>query len=116
MAKENQAIFITLGATGLIVWTFNHIKKSKDKQGSFSKKHKVVLYHLDYCPFCKLVRDKLDELGIEWTSKDISNKKYKNQLKKKRDGITTVPYIEVNGKGMGESAEIVEMLEQKFGE
>ena len=90
----------------------SHLKKT----GSLSKKPKIVLYHLEHCPYCKLVRDTLDELDIEWVSKDISKKKYKKELSKKRDGVTTVPYIEVDGEGMGESADIVEMLKNTFGE
>ena len=46
----------------------------------------------------------------------IYQKKYKKELSKKRDGVTTVPYIEVDGEGMGESADIVEMLKNTFGE
>jgi glutaredoxin 3 len=116
MRIKNENLFIGIGAVGLIGLSFLHLSKTQSKEGSYYKKPKVVLYHLEYCPFCEKVRDKLEELDIEWTSKDVSEAKYKKQLSKKRDGVTTVPYIEVDGVGMGESADIVQMLEQNFGD
>jgi len=116
MAIKKENLFIGIGAAGIIGLSFIHLTKTQKKEGSYYKKPKVVLYHLEYCPFCEKVRDKLEELDIEWTSKDTSKDKYKKELSKKRGGVTTVPYIEVDGVGMAESADIVEMLEQNFGD
>jgi glutaredoxin 3 len=105
---ENKNIILALGGIGLIWFAV------RQKKGSFSK-HNIVLYDLQHCPYCQKVRDKLDELGLDYTQKDIEEPKFKKELAKKRKGKTTVPYIEIDGEGIEESDIIVEILEDRFG-
>jgi len=109
--KKGEKIFLTVGGLGLIYWTFSLLKK----QGSLSKTD-IVLYDLEYCPYCQKVRNKLEELDISYKRKSVEIDKNKKELAKKRGGKTTVPYIEIDGEGTAESDIIIEMLEERFGE
>ena len=111
MTEKTKTAFLTIGGLGLVYWTFTHLKK----QGSLSKTD-IVLYDLEYCPYCQKVRDKLEELGLPYKRKSVEIPKNKEELAKKRSGITTVPYIEIDGKGTGESDIIIMILENMCGE
>jgi len=108
--EKSEKIFLTVGGLGLIYWTFNHLKK----QGSLSKTE-IVLYDLEQCPYCQKVRNKLEELELAYKRKSVEIAKNKQELAKKRDGVTTVPYIEIDGEGTGESDIIVMILENMCG-
>jgi len=110
MSENTKTAFLTIGGFGLIYWTFNLLKK----QGSLSKTE-IVLYDLEYCPYCQKVRAKLEELGLPYQRKSVEIAKNKKELAKKRDGVTTVPYIEIDGEGTGESDIIVMILENMCG-
>lgn len=110
MKIKNNGVFLVFTGLGFLVISNGFLKK-----GSLSKKSKIVLYHLEYCPFCEKVIRKLEDLDLEYKSKEITEEKYKKELAKKRDGSTTVPYIEIDGEGMGESDEIIAMLDERFG-
>jgi glutaredoxin 3 len=111
MDKNTKTLAIAFGGIGLGAWYL-----SRRKSGSFAKQTKITLYHLDGCPWCALVTDKLEDLGLAWKSKEVSNPKNRKELEKKRNGSTTVPYIVVGDMEMGESADIVDFLEEQFGE
>ena len=111
MENNTKTAFLTIGGLGLIYWTFNHLKK----KGSLSKSD-IVLYDLEYCPYCQKVRAKLDELGLDYIRKSVEIDANKQELAKKRGGVTTVPYIEIDGEGTGESDIIVMILENMCGE
>ena len=110
MTEKTKTAFLTIGGLGLVYWTFTHLKK----QGSLSKTD-IVLYDLEYCPYCQKVRAKLDELGLDYIRKSVEIPENKMELSDKRCGRTTVPYIEINGEGTGESEIIVMMLDKMFG-
>ena len=105
---NKNIFFVAVGGIGLYLFL------QKKRNGSFSKES-IVLYNLDYCPYCKKVRDKLKELGLDYTIKNVELAKYKKELAKKRDGKTTVPYLEICGQGFEESDVIVKVLDEKFG-
>ncbi len=77
---------------------------------------KLVLYHFEGCPFCKIVRDTINRLGVpEVEYRDIlDNSQYKEELIK-MNGIRQVPCLVIDGKPSLESEEIVKFLEDHFG-
>jgi glutaredoxin 3 len=108
--NKTDKVFLTIGGLGLIYWTFDHL----NKQGSLSKTD-IILYDLEHCPYCQKVRAKLEELDLPYKRKSVEIAKNKKELAKKRDGVTTVPYIEIDGEGTGESDIIVMILENMCG-
>jgi len=109
--KTLTNLFLTIGGSGLIYWTFDHLKKN----GSLSKTS-IVLYDLESCPYCQKVRSKLEDLNVSYKRKSVDVAKNKKELSNRRLGKTTVPYIEIDGQGFEESEIIVELLEERFGE
>ena len=79
--------------------------------------HKIILYQFESCPYCRKVRDKLDELGWKYekvnVSRDRSSKERRDLFKK--SGVKTVPVIKIDGDYTGESDDIVDELEKLSG-
>ena len=77
-------------------------------------KHKITLYQYEDCPFCIMVKDKLEELGFKYkkieVSMDREDPKRKELLEK--SGVSTVPVIDIDGEFTGESYVIVNKLEE----
>ena len=74
---------------------------------------KITLYELPGCPFCMHVRRYLDEKKIEHTIIDVPGDRMNPTRQKiaQESGVSTVPVIEVDGKWIGGSNEIIEWLE-----
>ena len=66
---------------------------------------KVVVYTLDYCPFCKKAVKTLNEHGIEFEHIDVTSdeENYSKKLKEKYNivGEVTYPQIIVDNKRFG---------------
>lgn len=78
----------------------------------------IKLYQLETCPFCIKVREKLDELGLEYETVEVSWKTSERDEVEKISGQRQVPVIvdEEHGvDGMNESSEIIEYLEETYG-
>ena len=75
----------------------------------------IKLYQFETCPFCAKVREKLEELGIEYEKVNVAPDREDAQRKEllEKSGVGTVPVIEIDGKFIGESDAIVEYLEKK---
>lgn len=73
----------------------------------------IKLYQYETCPYCEKVRQKLAELDLEY-------KKIEVDPANKPDIVTrlggTVPVIDDDGMQMNESDDIVEYLEEKYGQ
>ncbi|QCC46657.1 glutathione S-transferase N-terminal domain-containing protein [Halobellus limi] len=79
----------------------------------------LVLYELDGCPYCAKVTDKLNELGLEYESVMVPSAHSERTEVEAVSGQTGVPVLvdEANGvEGMSESDDIVEYLEQTYGD
>ena len=78
----------------------------------------LELYQFESCPYCKRVREKLEELGISYISHPVSyhNPEARERLKKLTD-TTMVPYLVDNDKDrtMHESEDIIAYLEKNYG-
>lgn len=78
----------------------------------------ITLYELPSCPFCKKVSDKLDELGIEYETVEVSGAHGQRTEVEAISGQTGVPVIvdeEHDIDGMAESSQIVKYLEETYG-
>jgi glutathione S-transferase len=79
----------------------------------------LELYELDGCPYCAKVRKKLDELGLEYTSRTVARAHADRDEVEAISGQTGVPVLvdEEHGvEGMAESDDIVDYLEETYGQ
>ncbi|WP_225332824.1 glutathione S-transferase N-terminal domain-containing protein [Halomicrobium urmianum] len=78
----------------------------------------LELYELEGCPYCTKVRQKLDELDLEYESHMVPSSHSERDEVEEVSGQTGVPVLvdEDNGvEGMPESDDIVEYLEETYG-
>ena len=78
----------------------------------------LILYELSGCPYCAKVINKLDELGLEYESREVPRSHSERTEVEEVSGQTGVPVIvdEAHGvDGMPESDDIVEFLEKNYG-
>ena len=79
----------------------------------------LTLYDLPGCPFCAKVRTKLDELGLDYDTIEVPRSHSNRTAVEEVSGQTGVPVItdESTGvTGMPESSDIVEYLEETYGD
>ncbi|WP_254523802.1 glutaredoxin family protein [Natrinema caseinilyticum] len=79
----------------------------------------ITMYDLPGCPFCARVRSKLDELGLDYDTIEVPRSHGDRTEVERISGQTGVPVItdESNGvDGMHESTDIVEYLEETYGD
>ncbi|SDD15707.1 glutathione S-transferase N-terminal domain-containing protein [Natrinema hispanicum] len=79
----------------------------------------ITLYDLPGCPFCAMVRTKLDDLDLDYDVIEVPRLRSDRTEVKQVSGQTGVPVItdEATGvEGMPESSEIVEYLEETYGD
>ncbi|MEF8881656.1 MAG: glutathione S-transferase N-terminal domain-containing protein [Halapricum sp.] len=79
----------------------------------------LELYELPGCPYCAKVTKKLDELGLEYVSHEVPSSHSKRTEVKEISGQTGVPVLVDPDNGidaMPESSDIVEYLEETYGD
>ncbi|WP_424001815.1 glutaredoxin family protein [Haloarcula salina] len=78
----------------------------------------ITLYRLQACPFCERVVRKLDAHGLDYRSRFVEPMHSERDVVKRLTGKRTVPAIvdEETGVTMSESANIVEYLDQTYGQ
>ena len=79
----------------------------------------IELYELDGCPYCAKVKQKLDELDVDYESHKVPSSHSQRTEVEAISGQTGVPVIvdEAHGvDGMAESDDIVAYLEETYGE
>lgn len=77
----------------------------------------LILYELPGCPFCAKVVSKLDELGVEYESREVPRSHSERTEVEDVSGQTGVPVLideEHDIHGMPESDDIVAHLEQHY--
>ncbi len=76
----------------------------------------LTLYQLEGCPYCELVADRLDELGVEYDSVWVEGLHSKRNEVKRVSGQRQVPVIvdEDRGVTMAESERIVDFLDATY--
>ena len=81
---------------------------------------KLALYHFDSCPFCRMVRDGIERMGIDVELRDIvENTQYRDELVDAR-ARATVPVLRITSphgeqRWMPESRDILRYLEKMGG-
>ncbi|WP_227377997.1 glutathione S-transferase N-terminal domain-containing protein [Haladaptatus halobius] len=77
----------------------------------------VTLYRLQACPFCERVVRRLNEHDLDYQSRFVEAMHSERDIVKRISGKRTVPAIvdENTGVTMSESANIVEYLENTYG-
>lgn len=78
----------------------------------------IVLYELQGCPYCAKVKQKLDDLGLEYESRMVEADKSKRDEVAEVSGQRGVPVLvdpENDVEGMPESDDIVAHLEEAYG-
>ncbi|WP_134668394.1 glutathione S-transferase N-terminal domain-containing protein [Halorussus marinus] len=79
----------------------------------------LELYELEGCPYCAKVKEKLDELGLDYESHMVASSHSERTEVEAVSGQTGVPVLvdEEHGvEGMAESDDIVEYLEETYGD
>jgi glutaredoxin len=78
----------------------------------------ITLYRLQACPFCERVVRALDELDVEYRSRYVEPLHSRRTAVKRVAGVRSVPVVvdETTGVTMAESANIVEYLQNTYGE
>ena len=78
----------------------------------------ITLYRLQACPFCERVVRVLDEYDLDYRSRFVEPMHSDRNVVKRLSGKRTVPAIvdESTGVTMSESANIVEYLDNTYGE
>lgn len=78
----------------------------------------VTLYRLQACPFCERVVRALQDHGVDYRSRFVEARHSRRDVVKRLSGARTVPAIvdERTGVTMSESANIVEYIEETYGE
>jgi len=76
----------------------------------------LALYHYDGCLYCARVRSAMRALGVEIELRNIhQDAQHLADLTEAR-GRTTVPVLRIGDEWMGESADIVQYLADRFGD
>ncbi len=76
--------------------------------------NKIILYQLPGCPYCTKVRNKLEEMKLDYDIVDVENDRndpVRQELLEKSN-VPTVPVIQVDGEYIGESDIIIAYLEE----
>ncbi|WP_420420824.1 glutaredoxin family protein [Simkania sp.] len=73
----------------------------------------LVLYHKMSCPFCKNVRDYLEEIGKTIPMKDIDQDPKAKEELLHLGGNAQVPCLFIDGAPLYESGDIIEYLKDK---
>ncbi|WP_121820325.1 glutathione S-transferase N-terminal domain-containing protein [Halostella salina] len=79
----------------------------------------LELYELAGCPYCAKVKDKLDELGLDYESHMVPSSHSERTEVEQVSGQTGVPVLvdsDHGVEGMPESDDIVEYLEETYGD
>jgi glutathione S-transferase len=78
----------------------------------------LELYELPGCPYCAKVKNKLDELGLEYDSHEVPRSHSERTEVEEVSGQTGVPVLvdpDHDVDGMAESDDIVAYLERTYG-
>ncbi|MEK6819879.1 MAG: glutathione S-transferase N-terminal domain-containing protein [Nanoarchaeota archaeon] len=76
----------------------------------------IILYQFEECPWCEKVRQKLKELKLDYKKVNMIRDREDSERKEiyRKSGVPTVPVINIDGKFIGDSAKIIEFLDEKF--
>ncbi len=76
----------------------------------------LVLYHVDWCPECELVRDKLAELGLAYDDVVVPDARPMRTQVFDASGQYYVPVLKDGDKVLTETRDILAHLETQYGD
>jgi glutathione S-transferase len=76
----------------------------------------MKLYHVDWCPECVVVREKLDELGVSYESVIVPDSRPQRTEVYEVSGQYYVPVLTDGDHVLSETADILSYLEAKYGQ
>ena len=75
----------------------------------------LMLYYFPSCPYCRLVLDCLDRLGLEISMRDIQSEPGARDELLEIGGKGQVPCLVIDGKPLYESVDVIRWLEAHAG-
>jgi glutaredoxin len=80
---------------------------------------KLALYYTPWCPYCHLVREVIDELGVDVELRDIESDSHHHQELVAARQRATVPVLRItspsgDSRWMPESSDIISLLEKNY--
>ena len=82
-----------------------------------TKSHEVMsmkLYQYDGCPYCEMVKDRLDELGLRYEKIDVPIPRFQRQEVFKVSGQWLVPVMVVDGQVLDDEDKILDYLDRHY--
>ena len=76
----------------------------------------MKLYHVDWCPECEVVRERLDELGVSYESVIVPDSRPQRTEVYEASGQYYVPVLTDGDQVLSETADILSYLESKYGQ
>jgi alkyl hydroperoxide reductase subunit F len=73
--------------------------------------NKIEIFTKSYCPYCVRAKSLLDGLDLSYTEYELTFDRAREAEMIERSGRFTVPQIFVNGRAIGGSDELVDMVE-----
>lgn len=74
----------------------------------------LTLYYQEYCPYCRKVLNFMDAEDIHLNLKNVQEKPENRQELIKKGGKSQVPALEIDGKIMYESNDIIQWLKENY--
>jgi glutathione S-transferase len=75
----------------------------------------IKLHQFEACPFCKKVRKKLNELGLDYKTREVPQNRNERDLIKELSGQIKVPVLEDDETVVYDSSRIVKYFEKNYG-
>ena len=75
----------------------------------------MLLHQFESCPYCKRVRRELDELGLDYETREVPKDKSKRTTIKELSGQLKVPVLEDGDTVVNDSKVIVDYLQENYG-
>jgi glutaredoxin len=76
---------------------------------------KPKLYNLESCPYCKMVRDKCEQLGVEYEKVNVPANRAERHEVMQVSGQPTVPVWVHGDVVLDDEEKILPYLEEKYG-
>ncbi|MCH7619845.1 MAG: glutathione S-transferase N-terminal domain-containing protein [Candidatus Marinimicrobia bacterium] len=70
----------------------------------------IKLYETTFCPYCDIVKDRLNELGLEFESVIVPSPRHRRKIVQELSGQSLVPIIVDGDEVINDSQRIIEYL------
>ncbi len=75
----------------------------------------MKLYNMEYCPYCVMVREKLDSLGLTYDKIEVPPMQHMRQEVFEVSGQYTVPVLVDEDQVFDDENKIISYLDDKYG-